>query len=654
MAPPGACKTIQNPHWASPLTCILHLFLFSSYYIHLDKQISAFNPTTNQLLKHHQPIEPAAAQSPMPSPMQPPFGAPIPDILENQPVVLDNSSNGNLQQHQTSRQQSTSSSAATNNNSNSSSGNNNNGRIFSLFGYLLVLLFIAVVFMTIAFVASSLRNSSSSAGAAFKSLGNFTALSGASVGSSKYNKHQRRQDMLAGTGGPGSSLHSSNKDLLVINNSNGHQFLYAPASTKISSSSSTHILAALGANATTTTTTTSTGAGHHPSHHPNQLGTGQSPAHHQGSLHRVQHQQQMYSGNGASLSAAGTQSNNYYYGLMGLTPLFQQQQQQQYNQQQISQTQSYNQHHQANKSTVSTESANSSSSSGVESGSTSVQQQQQHQQQHPQTQPACLVTTSGNNDFNMINGQFASAYGHAAAAAQQNLFNSSANFQPTTLTQNAHYSTSAVPTPAAINLANAHQMHHRQASNQMRDHIYETVDYEKPCMSRLLMPTHNGNELQFQQHFGTMGHHQHQMYQQQQQQHQLQQQQADNHRTLTLSSRLLNDAMQQQQRSLFQQPAIVREHQVAAKTNIICSKMAQVTPQRATEIGKSSFGNGGASNGQHDMMTIFNGADSSVKTATQNGTSASSANSSSCYDQQQRLELSTDGGNSNSKLSTDC
>uniref|UniRef100_A0A6G1SD19 Latrophilin Cirl n=1 Tax=Aceria tosichella TaxID=561515 RepID=A0A6G1SD19_9ACAR len=161
-----------------------------------------------------------------------------------------------------------------------------------LFLYLVGIVFVAVALMTLTFVASSMR---SSAGAALKSLGNFAPFSGP-----KYK--QRRHN------GDPPSLHS-NKDLLVINNSNGHSFIYAPASTtKISSSSSTHIL--------------STGQ---------PVGLNGQQQHQAGTLHRLQ-QQQMYSGNGAtlsSLSGAGAQSNNYYYGLMGLNPLLQQQQQQQ-------------------------------------------------------------------------------------------------------------------------------------------------------------------------------------------------------------------------------------------------------------------------------------------------------------------------------------
>lgn len=551
-------------------------------------QISNFNQVNHQRQQHS-----IATQPPTPS-----FGPPISDILENQPVVLD--------QQILNRQQS----AASNSNN-----TNNSSRVFSLFSYLLVALFIAIVFMTIAFVASSLRNSSSSAGAAFKSLGNFAALSGGNS-ASKY-KH-RRQDIM--TGGPGSSLHSSNKDLLVINNSNGHQFLYAPASTtKINSSSSTHILSAAIGDRTT---------------------NGQ-PAQHQGTLHRVQ--QQMYSVNGAtlsSLSAAGTQSNNYYYGLMGLNPLFQQQQQHHFSQHHVNQAQqppqqiaaqSYN--HQANKSTISTESANSSSSSGVESGSTSVQQQ-------PQTQQACLVTSSGaGNDFNLLNN-------HYGQTQQLNPFQQ----QQPTLTLNAHYSTSGAMQP--INMTAAQQIHHhRQLSNQMRDHIYETVDYEKPYMSRLLMSMNNPNEQQ--QQFGTIGHHQHQIYHQQQLANNQQLQQ----RTMTLSSRLLHDPMQnqsqQQQQSSasskrFPQPAIVRDHQ-ATKTNIICSKLAQVTPQRATEIGKSLFGNG-----HHDMMTIYNGNDASTTTTTTTASTANAKDSTttnSCFSQRLELNSSNNGVN---KLSTDC
>lgn len=371
-----------------------------------------------------------------------------------------------------------------------------------LFLYLLGIISVALALMTLTFVASSMR---SSAGAALKSLGNFAPFSGP-----KYK--QRRHN------GDPSSLHS-NKDLLVINNSNGHSFIYAPASTtKISSSSSTHIL--------------STG--------------GQPTGQHQaGTLHRLQ-QQQMYSGNGAtlsSLSGTGAQSNNYYYGLTGLNPLLQQQQQQLQQQQQ--QQHHFSQHHldqsqaqqaqlvvghqqqaqvntataasynrQANKSSVSNESANSSaSSSGVESGSTSMQQQQQQ----ARTQQACLVSAMNNNDFHLM-GHHISNYGQHQPQ-QHNLFatlkGASVTHQPhqhqPTFTVNAHYSTSGGINGLvgggvggglqSINMtqsqaATAAMLHNRQASNQMRDHIYECVDDDKPYMARLLMPTQSNSQHQ--------------------------------------------------------------------------------------------------------------------------------------------------------------
>jgi hypothetical protein len=373
-----------------------------------------------------------------------------------------------------------------------------------LFLYVLGIVFVVVALTTLTFVTSSMR---SSAGAALKSLGNFTPFSGP-----KY-KHRRQN-------GDPSSLHS-NKDLLVINNSNGHSFIYAPASTtKISSSSSTHIL--------------STGQP-----------LGLNGQHQTGTLHRLQ-QQQMYSGNGAtlsSLSGTGAQSNNYYYGLMGLNPLLQQQQQQQqqqqhhfsqhhlnqvqpqqaqlvgHQQQQVSTpTASFNR--QANKSSVSNESANSSSSSsGVESGSTSMQQQQQ-----ARTQQACLVSAMNNNDFHLM-GHHISNYGQHQPQ-QHNLFatlkGASVTHQPhqhqPTFTVNAHYSTSGGingssssgnsnnngvgsngmqsinMTPSQASAAAI--LHNRQASNQTRDHIYECVDDDKTYMARLLMPTQSNSQHQ--------------------------------------------------------------------------------------------------------------------------------------------------------------
>lgn len=358
-----------------------------------------------------------------------------------------------------------------------------------LFLYLLSMIVVAIILMALSLVTSSMR---STAGAALKSLGNFAPFNGP-----KY-KHRRQNGVDA------PSLHS-NKDLLVINNSNGHSFIYAPASTtKISSSSSTHIL--------------SSGV--------------QAPTGHQaGTLHRLQ-QQQIYAGNGAtlsSLSGTGAQSNNYYYGLMGLNPLLQQQQQQQHhfsqhhlNQSQQQQAQlagqqqqqqenaaaSYN--HQANKSSVSTESANSSaSSSGVESGSTSMQQQHQ-----ARTQQACLVSAMNNNDFHLM-GHHISNYGQHQPQ-QHNLFatlkGASVTHQPhqhqPTFTVNAHYSTSGVGVASGVQSINmtsnqattgatAVLLHNRQASNQqMRDHIYECVDDDKPYMPRLLMPTPANNQHQ--------------------------------------------------------------------------------------------------------------------------------------------------------------
>lgn len=437
-----------------------------------------------------------------------------------------------------------------------------------------------IVAFLIVFIASTMR---SSAGAALKSLGNFTAFNGP-----KYKA--RRAD---------GTLH--NKDLLVINNQNGHQFLYAPANTtKINSSSSTHIL--------------SGGVGH------------------QGTLHQIQQQPQMYSGNGtlSNLSGTGGQSNNYYYGLMGLTNLFQhpnQQSQQlqhhmsqhhlnQQQQQQLSQTSQANYLHQANKSTISTESANSSpSSSGVESGSTSIHQQQQQ---------SCLVM---NNDYNLI--------GHPANFDQQQHNNHLPGTNQPTLTLNAHYSSSGL-TPMNI-LQN--RLNHQQNNNLNREHIYECVDDDKTYTARLLVPSNVNLSEQFNSNTLSQQHHQNAMLMNNQQ----------NSRALTLSSRITQNNIANQQQSnqiqhqqqqqhsnkrLFSHPAIIRDNQ--AKTNIICSKIAQVTPMRATEINKF----------QHDVMAIYNGQDATTATT---ANSSSSGNSSACYGR------SDSGAFTNGvKLSTDC
>lgn len=494
----------------------------------------------------------------------PPFGSPpIPDLFDNQPTKLISTQESIL-----------ANGASSNNNANksptsaTSSAESAVVRFFSLFGYLFAFVFIAVALGTIAFIASTMR---SSAGAALKSLGNFAAFS-----STKY-KNGRRSDHAAS----GASLH--NKDLLVINNQNGHQFLYAPANTtKISSSASTHILSSAGVQAGTL-------------HQFNQ----------QQALNA--HQQQMYSANGtlSNLSGTGGQSNNYYYGLMGLTPLFQQQHSQmqhhlsqhqlhQSNQQQ--QQASY--HHQANKSTVSNESSNSTpSSSGVESGSTSMHHQQQQQQQ------ACLMM---NTDYNLMSHQLTN-YGHLP-------------FQQPTLTTNAHYGM------ATSDNGNQRQLGSLAAGNPMREHIYECVDDDKTYTARLLLPTSLNTSDPF--NASTLSHQHHQ------------QQLQNQSRALTLSSRLVaNQAnlQPQQQNSasnnkrLLSHPAIVRDNQ--AKTNIICSKLVQVTPQRATEISNKF---------QHDVMAIYNPTDTTTTTAN----SSSSGNSSSCYS---RAESGLNG-----KLSTDC
>lgn len=557
-------KLIFERHLAAILfsTKAAHILTFCS-------TLSSCEQVLRQNLNPNLPQQPSIA---MPPPSLP---DPLSDILDNPPVQPTSSSVASSvnQPGQTLQQPA----KITNS--------------FSPLSYLLAIIFIAVVLTTIAFVISSMR---SSAGATLKSLGNFTAFSGP-----KYKAGHRRQD-----GGGPPTLHS--KDLLVINNQNGHQFIYAPASTtKISSSSSTHILSAGNP-------------------------TGMS-GQHQGTLHQLQ-QQQIYSGNGgtlSNLSGTGAQSNNYYYGLMGLTSLFQHQQQQQpqhhfsqhhLNQQVPQSSASYN--HQANKSTISNESANSSSSSsGVESGSTSMQQ---HQQQ-PQTQQACLVTM--NNDFNLMGHHLTANYGHLQQQQQHNLFNSNqtGNFvQQPTVTLNAHYSTSGGSPLMNPTAATQQQVHNRQLSGALREHIYECVDDDKPYMARLLMPMNN------EQQFGTLGH--------QADQRQQQLQQLAGARTMTLSSRLLQDALQHQSdnssnKRLFPQPAIVRDSQ-AGKTNIVCSKLAQVTPQRATEISGKTF--------QHDVMAIYNG---------NSATSATSAsNSNGCYG---RLDLAnTVVGNG--KLSTDC
>lgn len=466
-------------------------------------------------------------------------------------------------------------------------------KFFSLFGYFLAIVFVAIGSITIAFIASSMR---SSAGAAFKSLGHFTAFGGP-----KYKN--RRAD---------GTLH--NKDLLVINNQNGHQFIYAPASTtKISTSASTHILT--GAN-----------------------------SQHQNTLHQIQQQQQqqqMYSGNGtlSNLSGTGGQSNNYYYGLMGFNSHIQQQQQQHHQLQHHLSQHHLNQHqqvpqqqtlqasnypHQANKSTMSTESSNSTpSSSGVESASTSMQQQQQQQQ-------SCLMM---NSEYNLMG--HLSNYGH-----HQNLM--SQQQQQPTLTLNAHYSSSGQAPMGNMSQNQQHRLFNN-VSQAMREHIYECVDDDKAYGARgMLLPTAS-MDANDQHLFGsnTMA-------------LQGNQQQTNLSRAMTLSSRLIQDAMQQNHQQLatnqttntttgqanskrlFSHPAIVRDNQ--NKTNIICSQLAQVTPQRATEINKF----------QHDVMAIYNGSETTTTTAT-NATTVPSSQGN--YGRSDFGDLGGLGGN---KLSTDC
>ena len=549
----------------------------------------------NQISQQNQlPIQQIQPQPQLQLATQPPvpqISSPYPGILDLQPVVLDPQqqlamNKANQQQQQPPQQQQQSGSALT-----------SIVRFFSLFGYLLAFVFITVAFMTIAFVASSMR---SSAGAALKSLGNFAAFP-----MPKYKG--RRQD--------GSS---HNKDLLVINNQNGHQFLYAPATTtKISSSASTHILA------------------------------GAVPGQYQGSLHQIQQQQQhqMYSANGtlSNLSGAGGQSNNYYYGLMGLSPFFQQQQQQQQSQlqhhlsqhhlnsqhqvgnQQVASSTPTSYHHQANKSTVSSESSNSTpSSSGVESGSASMQQQQ-HMQLHQQP-ASCLVM---NSDYNLMS--------HLGNYGQHQSLLSG---QPT-LTLNAHYSPSGVA--AGLSPQQQQQQQRRLANSSLREHIYECVEDDKPYTARLLLPTNMEAGEQQQLTFGASTLAQ-------------QQQQVNSSRAMTFSSRMLHSAIQQQQQAaassqqaskrLPSHPAIVRDNQT--KTNIICSKLAQVSPQRATEINKF----------QHDVMAIYNGSNDTTTTATTAAAAANTTNQkppSGSVGGYLRQELAqAQGVDFGSKLSTDC
>lgn len=470
-------------------------------------------------------------------------------------------------------------------------------RFFSIFGCILAIVFAALALIPLAFAASSLRWS---AGSALKSLGNFVAFSGPD---SKYKTSRQVGGALR-----------NNKDLLVINNQSGHQFLYSPASsTKITTSASTHILAS------------------------------QSTLHHlqqqQQQQHQQQQQQQMYSatnGTLSNLSAAGGQSNNYYYGLM---PFVQQQQQQQQQSQvhhlsqlHLNQAQqslggvngpkgsvtttgaqatsiapsSY--HHQANKSTISNESANSTpSSSGVESGNSATILHQAN----GSSQQACLIPSSNNAtsqaDFNLMAGIYGGTHLH--------------QHQPA-VTVNTHYSSSLVP-----------QIATRQ-EQQMREHIYECVEDEQNYSARLLMPTGTNINL--------LHHHQDQF--------------SPSQRAMTFSSRMMQQQQQQQQSQNFptlgkrmfgssdarsmsssssshHHTAIVRD-QSPAKTNIICSKLAQVTPQRATELGRF----------QHDIMAIYNGDSSAITTAT-TATSATNPNSSFSG-----LNLASQSG----KLSTDC
>lgn len=528
----------------------------------LNKNNSATNKYQLILLQPLNPkVPPLETDQSPPMPSRVPSDNPIlldpvmPELLNRQPVTLypPNNINKSGQQQQQSNGTTNPSSVVS---------------FFSLFGYLLAFVFVLVALMTIAFVVSSMR---SSAGATLKSLGNFTAFSGP-----KY-KSGRRSD---------GSLHHNKDQLLVINNQNGHQFLYTPTNTtKINSSASTHILTSSLANQ------------------------------HQGTLHQIQQQQQqhqLYSGNGtlSNLSGTGGQSNNYYYGLTGLNQIIQQQHLSQH--QLNSQQASY--HHQANKSTISNESANSSpSSSGVESGSASMHQQQQQQQQqhhHPQhqQQSTCLVL---NNDLNLMNH-----FGNYGLHQQPQHQMGSLSMQDhhTTLTLNAHYNSSVVP----MRFSNI------QNNGLMREqHIYECVDDDKNYSARLLLPIdqYNSNTLSNHQSNGQMNMGAaprssmtlSRFHQQQQPQQQLQSQQ-----------------QHQTNKRLISHPAIVRDNQ-STKTNIICSQMAQVTPQRATELNKF----------QHDVMAVFNNDSAAPTTTTSTATAIAKTGTSGVLS----------GSN---KLSTDC
>lgn len=483
-------------------------------------------------------LDPFISQTPTNQDPRVPAGIPIlqkldpvvPGLLDGQPVVVDpfyqpntnNNRNGQQQQQQ-------------------SNGTNPSPVVsfFSLFGYFLAFIFVLVALMTMAFVASSMR---SSAGATLKSLGNFTAFSGP-----KY-KNGRRAD-----GSP-----HLNKDLLVVNNQNGHQFFYTPTSTtKINSSASTHIL------------------------------TSSLPGQHQGTLHQIQQQQQhqLYSGNGtlSNLSGTGGQSNNYYYqGLTnGFNQYFQQQQQHQQHLSQLNNNQQASYHHQANKSTISNESANSSpSSSGVESGSASMHQPQQQQQQ-----PTCSAL---NNDLNLMNhfGNYGQ-HQHQQPQNQNSLAGLSMQDHHTTLTLNAHYNSSVMPM----------RFSNMQNNGHMREqHIYECVDDDKNYSARLLLPIEQFNSNTLSNHQSATS----------------QMNMGAAHRSAMTLSRFHQQQPQQMQSQQLSQtnkrlnphPAIVRDNQ-PTKTNIICSQMAQVVPQRATEINKY----------QQDVMAVFKN-DSTATTTT--------------------------------------
>lgn len=228
-------------------------------------------------------------------------------------------------------------------------------RFFSIFGYLLVILFAALALITIAFVTSTSSKNSSPGGAADQSqmerrrrrrwsAGCMLKRLGTSLMPQlgfdshphphyQHSHHQRRCSSSASLGKAKSAYgsakleansagrphnnglldeHSANKDLLVINNQSGHQFIYSPAPSAATGAAAPPSAGKLLASANsppashTILTSSHQGALHH-----------HTIQHQHSAAHLHAHQHQLYSsGTLSNLSALGAQSNNYYYGLV--------------------------------------------------------------------------------------------------------------------------------------------------------------------------------------------------------------------------------------------------------------------------------------------------------------------------------------------------